>query len=73
MKKSREDEMNATPEAAMNPRGTAESLADLDSDSGLRGDVSSLGSDSEVNGFANGDQKIDKYGFVGGAQYTGEL
>ncbi|XP_072921770.1 TBC1 domain family member 10A [Hemitrygon akajei] len=71
MKKSREDEMNVAPEAAISSRGTTESLADPDS--GLRGDVSSLGSDSEINGFVNGDQKIDKYGFVGGAQYTDEL
>jgi len=68
MKKSREDD---APEAA-SPRGTTENLA-AEPDPCLRSDISSIGSDSEINGFVNGDQKIDKYGFVGGAQYTGDL
>ncbi|VTJ76812.1 TBC1 domain family member 10B [Marmota monax] len=42
--------------------GTLESLAD---------DVSSLGSDSEINGLAL--RKTDKYGFLGGSQYSGSL
>ncbi|XP_075420871.1 TBC1 domain family member 10B [Tenrec ecaudatus] len=42
--------------------GTLESLAD---------DVSSLGSDSEINGLAL--RKTDKYGFLGGSQYSGTL
>ncbi|KAF6271788.1 TBC1 domain family member 10B [Rhinolophus ferrumequinum] len=42
--------------------GTLESLAD---------DVSSLGSDSEINGLAL--RKTDKYGFLGGTQYSGSL
>ncbi|XP_036384449.1 TBC1 domain family member 10A-like [Megalops cyprinoides] len=46
-------------------RGTRESLADPDN--------SSLGSDSEINGFANTERQADKYGFIGGAQkYSGE-
>ncbi|XP_061066037.1 TBC1 domain family member 10B [Eubalaena glacialis] len=42
--------------------GTLESLAD---------DVSSMGSDSEINGLAL--RKTDKYGFLGGSQYSGSL
>ncbi|XP_004705721.1 TBC1 domain family member 10B [Echinops telfairi] len=42
--------------------GTLESLAD---------DVSSMGSDSEINGLAL--RKTDKYGFLGGSQYSGIL
>ncbi|XP_054438671.1 TBC1 domain family member 10B isoform X2 [Pteronotus mesoamericanus] len=42
--------------------GTLESLAD---------DVSSIGSDSEINGLAL--RKTDKYGFLGGSQYSGSL
>uniref|UniRef100_A0A8C5K939 TBC1 domain family, member 10b n=1 Tax=Jaculus jaculus TaxID=51337 RepID=A0A8C5K939_JACJA len=42
--------------------GTLESLAD---------DVSSLGSDSEINGVVL--RKTDKYGFLGGSQYSGSL
>ncbi|XP_042522696.1 TBC1 domain family member 10B [Dipodomys spectabilis] len=42
--------------------GTLESLAD---------DVSSLGSDSEINGLPL--RKTDKYGFLGGSQYSGSL
>ncbi|XP_074137393.1 TBC1 domain family member 10B [Sminthopsis crassicaudata] len=42
--------------------GTLESLAD---------DVSSMGSDSEINGLAF--RKTDKYGFLGGSQYSGSL
>lgn len=46
-------------------RGTVESLAEHES--------SSLGSDSELNGFANTETQTDKYGFIGGAQQsTGE-
>lgn len=44
-------------------RGTVESLAEHES--------SSLGSDSELNGFT--EIQTDKYGFIGGAQQsTGE-
>ncbi|CAO2583356.1 TBC1 domain family member 10B [Lemmus lemmus] len=42
--------------------GTLESLAD---------DMSSMGSDSEINGLAL--RKTDKYGFLGGSQYSGSL
>ncbi|XP_004586939.2 TBC1 domain family member 10B [Ochotona princeps] len=42
--------------------GTLESLAD---------DVSSMGSDSEINGLAL--RKTDKYGFLGGSQYSSNL
>lgn len=34
-------------------------------------DESSLGSDSEINGFTN-DRHTDKYGFIGGAQQYSE-
>ncbi|XP_036383800.1 TBC1 domain family member 10A-like [Megalops cyprinoides] len=46
-------------------RGTTESLADAES---------SIGSDSEINGFpGNNEMQPDKYGFIGGAQqYTGD-
>ncbi len=43
-------------------RGTMESLAEHES--------SSLGSDSELNGFANTEIQTDKYGFIGGAQQS---
>lgn len=46
-------------------RGTVENLAEYES--------SSLGSDSELNGFGNTEIQTDKYGFIGGAQQsTGE-
>ncbi|XP_064424354.1 TBC1 domain family member 10A isoform X2 [Latimeria chalumnae] len=50
-------------------RGTRETLTETEALA--RGEVSSLGSDSEINGFL-GERKIDKYGFIGGAQYTDE-
>ncbi|XP_026130372.1 TBC1 domain family member 10A isoform X1 [Carassius auratus] len=43
-------------------RGTVESLAEHES--------SSLGPDSELNGFANAEIQTDKYGFIGGAQQS---
>lgn len=47
-------------------RGTVESLAEHES--------SSLGLDSELNGFANAEIQTDKYGFIGGAQQSaGEM
>uniref|UniRef100_A0A8C8RLQ2 TBC1 domain family member 10B n=1 Tax=Pelusios castaneus TaxID=367368 RepID=A0A8C8RLQ2_9SAUR len=45
--------------------GTLESLTGA----GFLDDVSSLGSDSEINGLAY--RRTDKYGFLGGNQYTG--
>uniref|UniRef100_H3AII0 TBC1 domain family member 10B n=1 Tax=Latimeria chalumnae TaxID=7897 RepID=H3AII0_LATCH len=51
-------------ESASMISGTLESLGP-----GLGDDVSSLGSDSEVNGM--GFRKTDKYGFLGGSQFTG--
>uniref|UniRef100_V9K9G6 TBC1 domain family member 10A n=1 Tax=Callorhinchus milii TaxID=7868 RepID=V9K9G6_CALMI len=69
MKKSQEDCQRTSDETA-STRGTSHSLDELGT--GPREEVSSVGSDSEVNGFSNGEQKIDKYGFIGGAQYTGE-
>lgn len=61
------------------PRGQApDTLSYLDSVSLMSGtleslpdDVSSLGSDSEINGLAL--RKTDKYGFLGGSQYSGSL
>ncbi|XP_028913947.1 TBC1 domain family member 10B [Ornithorhynchus anatinus] len=61
------------------PRGQApDSLSYLDSVSLMSGtleslvdDASSLGSDSEINGLAL--RKTDKYGFLGGSQYSGSL
>lgn len=44
------------------PRGTPENLAEHES--------SSLGSDSELNGFANTEIQTDRYGFIGGAQQS---
>lgn len=61
------------------PRGQApDTLSYLDSVSLMSGtlesltdDVSSVGSDSEINGLAL--RKTDKYGFLGGSQYSGSL
>lgn len=61
------------------PRGQApDTLSYLDSVSLMSGtleslpdDVSSMGSDSEINGMAL--RKTDKYGFLGGSQYSGSL
>lgn len=61
------------------PRGQApDTLSYLDSVSLMSGtleslpdDVSSMGSDSEINGLAL--RKTDKYGFLGGSQYSGSL
>ncbi|XP_038619536.1 TBC1 domain family member 10B isoform X2 [Tachyglossus aculeatus] len=61
------------------PRGQApDSLSYLDSVSLMSGtleslvdDASSMGSDSEINGLAL--RKTDKYGFLGGSQYSGSL
>lgn len=44
------------------PRATPENLAEHES--------SSLGSDSELNGFANTETQTDRYGFIGGAQQS---
>lgn len=60
------------------PRGQApDTLSYLDSVSLMSGtleslaDDSSMGSDSEINGLAL--RKTDKYGFLGGSQYSGSL
>ncbi|XP_015414877.1 PREDICTED: TBC1 domain family member 10B isoform X2 [Myotis davidii] len=61
------------------PRGPApDTLSYLDSVSLMSGtleslvdDASSMGSDSEINGLAL--RKTDKYGFLGGSQYSGTL
>uniref|UniRef100_A0A673N5D2 TBC1 domain family member 10A-like n=1 Tax=Sinocyclocheilus rhinocerous TaxID=307959 RepID=A0A673N5D2_9TELE len=56
---------NNTAGPRLSQRGTVESLAEHEN--------SSLGSDSELNGFANTEIQTDKYGFIGGAQQsTGE-
>ncbi|XP_068167554.1 TBC1 domain family member 10A [Antennarius striatus] len=53
-----------------NGRGAADTRSVRTVSSSHRDDDSSLGSDSEVNGFTD-DRQTDKYGFIGGAQrYT---
>lgn len=65
MAKSSGENGPRAPEAAGSLSGTRESLAQ-GPDAAAADELSSLGSDSEANGFA--ERRIDKFGFIVGSQ-----
>nr|XP_033811340.1 TBC1 domain family member 10A isoform X2 [Geotrypetes seraphini] len=63
MAKSSEENGLSAPGGGGSLSGTRETLSDLERGSLAGDELSSLGSDSEVNGYT-GDRKIDRYGFI---------
>ncbi|XP_039361240.1 TBC1 domain family member 10A [Mauremys reevesii] len=48
--------------------GSRESLAGAAGEAGVGDELSSLGSDSEINGGGGGERRVDKFGFIVGSQ-----